>query len=62
MQISKEQVLELVRSRGDDEKTTRAERELPDEVDTDRDQSLLEKFGIDPEELLSRFKGNIPGL
>ncbi len=62
MQISKDQVLELVRSHGDDQKTAQAEQELPDEVGTDRDQGLLERFGIEPEELLSRFKGDIPGL
>ena len=62
MQISKEQLMELVRSHGDDQKTAQAERELPPEIDTDRDQNLLDKFGIDPQELLSRFKGDIPGL
>jgi hypothetical protein len=62
MQISKEQLMELIRSHGDDQKTAQAEEELPNEIDTDRDRNLLEKFGIDPQELLTRFKGDIPGL
>ena len=62
MQISKEQLMELIRSHGDDQKTAQAEEELPSEIDTDRDQNLLDKFGIDPQELLTRFKGDIPGL
>ncbi len=62
MEISKDQLLEIVRSHGDDQKTARAEQELPDQVDTDRDQNLLERFGIDPQELIRRFKGDIPGL
>lgn len=62
MQIPKDQILELLRGRGDDEKAAQADKELPDQVDTDRDQNLLEKFGIDPQELLSKFGGNIPGL
>ena len=62
MQISKDQLLELIRSHGDDQKTAQAEQELPSEIDTDRDQNLLDKFGIDPKDLLSRFKGDIPGL
>ena len=62
MQISKEQLMELVRSHGDDQKTAQAEQELPREIDTDRDRNLLDKFGIDPQELLTRFKGDIPGL
>jgi hypothetical protein len=62
MQISKDQLMELIRSHGDDQKTAQAEQELPPEIDTDRDQNLLDRFGIDPQELLSRFKGDIPGL
>jgi hypothetical protein len=62
MQISKDQLMDLIRSHGDDQKTAQAEQELPPEIDTDRDRNLLDKFGIDPQELLSRFKGDIPGL
>ena len=62
MQISKDQLLELIRSHGDDQKTAQAEQELPDQVDTDKDGGLLERFGIDPQELLSKFGGSIPGL
>ena len=63
MEISKDQVLELIRSHGDDDKTASAQAELPDQVDTDRDAGLLERFGVDPLELLKKFGGgNIPGL
>jgi hypothetical protein len=57
MQIPKDKILELLRSRGDQEKANQAEGELPDQVDTDRDAGLLEKFGIDPSELLNQFGG-----
>jgi hypothetical protein len=62
MQIPKDQILEMIRGRGDDEKAAQAERELPDQVDTERDKNLLEKFGIDPRELLGKLGGDIPGL
>ncbi len=64
MQIDKETVLNLLREQGKEEEANEASRELPDEVDTDQDTGLLERFGIHPEELLSRFTGgrNIPGL
>ena len=67
MQIPKDKILELLRSRGDQDKADQAEGELPDQVDTDRDAGLLQKFGIDPGELLSKFGGGalggkIPGL
>jgi hypothetical protein len=57
MQIPKEQILELLRSRGDNEKADQADGELPDQVDTDQHAGLLEKFGIDPQDLLSQFGG-----
>ena len=57
MKIDKSQILELLRGQGDDAKATRAEQELPDEVDTDRDGGLLERFGIDLGDLLKKFGG-----
>ena len=48
MQIPKEQILEFLRSRGDQDKANQAEGELPQQVDTDKDAGLLEKFGINP--------------
>jgi hypothetical protein len=62
MEIPKEKILELLRSRGDDEKANQADQELPDKVDPERDSGLLSKFGIDPSELLGKLGGNIPGL
>ena len=62
MQIPKEQILEFLRSRGDQDKAQQAEGELPDRVDTDQDQGLLSKYGIDLQDLMSKFGGNIPGL
>lgn len=62
MQIPKDQILELLRGRGDDDKAAQAESELPDEVDTDRDKDQLDRFGIDPQELMSKLSGKIPGL
>jgi hypothetical protein len=64
VQIDKETVLGLLREQGKDEQAEQASRELPDQVDTDRDAGLLERFGIRPDELLSRFTGgrDMPGL
>ncbi|MDQ3858431.1 MAG: hypothetical protein M3327_08305 [Actinomycetota bacterium] len=64
MQIDKQTVLDLLRERGQEDQAREAEQELPDQVDTDRDAGLLERFGINPSDLLSRFAGgrDIPGL
>ncbi len=52
MQIPKDKVLEMIRSRGDQGQADQAQAELPDQVDTDQDQGLLEKFGINPGDLI----------
>jgi hypothetical protein len=63
MEIPKEQILDLLRQQGDHDKAGQAEQELPDQVDTDRDSGLLEKFGISPQDLISKLGGGgIPGL
>ena len=58
MQIPKKKILELLRSRGDDDKASQAEGELPDQVDTEHHAALLEKFGIDPQDLISQLGGS----
>ena len=57
MQIDKNTVLDLLRERGQQDQASQAEQELPDQVDTDRDAGLLQRFGLDPQELLQRFMG-----
>ena len=57
MNIDKNQILELLRSQGDDTRTRQAEERLPDQVDTDRDAGLLSKLGIDPMDLVKRLGG-----
>lgn len=58
MEIDKQQIIDLLRKRGDNDKAGQAESGLPDRVDTEKDSGLLSKFGIDPKDLL----GKIPGL
>jgi hypothetical protein len=59
MQIDKNQILELLRSQGDQAKASQAESELPDQVDTEQHAGLLSKLGINPGELLSRLPGGL---
>jgi hypothetical protein len=67
MQIPKEQILDLLRQQGKDDQVGEADQQLPDQVDPEKDAGLLQKFGIDPGDLLSKFGGGalggkIPGL
>jgi hypothetical protein len=57
MQIPKDQILEFLRSRGEDDKANQADGELPDQVDTDQHAGLLEKYGINPQDLISKLGG-----
>ncbi|MDQ6658003.1 MAG: hypothetical protein M3Z00_07235 [Actinomycetota bacterium] len=52
MQIPKDKIIEMIKSRGDNAQADQANTELPDQVDTDQHQGLLEKFGINPGDLL----------
>ena len=57
MQIPKEQILDLLRQQGKDDQVGEADQQLPDQVDTDQHAGLLEKFGLNPADLLSKFGG-----
>jgi len=59
MQIDKNQILDLLRSTGDTGKADQAERELPDQVDTERDSGVLSNLGIDVNSLLSKLPGGL---
>jgi hypothetical protein len=61
MQIPKEQILELLRSRGEQDKAAQADGELPDQVDTEKHAGLLEKLGIDPGDIVSQLGGGLAG-
>lgn len=57
MQIPKEQILELLRSRGQEDKASQADSELPDQVDTEQDAGILERLGLNPGELIGSLGG-----
>lgn len=57
MNIDKSQILDLLKSQGNHDQADQADKELPDQVDTDRDSGLLQKFGLSVPELISKFAG-----
>lgn len=62
MNIDKSQILDLLKSMGKHDQAKQADGELPDKIDTDKDANLLEKFGIDPRDLLGKLGGGLGGL
>jgi hypothetical protein len=59
MEIPKDKILELLKQRGEHDKADQADKELPAQVDPDRDQGVLEKIGIDPQDLLGKLPGGL---
>jgi hypothetical protein len=56
MQIDKQQVVELLRERGDNDKAEQAKQQLPDQVDTEEHSDLLSQVGVEPQELLAKAR------
>jgi hypothetical protein len=57
MEIPKEQILQLLRERGQGDQADQAAGELPDQVDPEQHAGLLQKFGLDPSDLLKLAGG-----
>ena len=57
MQIDKKQIISFLKSRGEQDKASQADSELPQQVDTEKDSGLLTKFGIDPQDIMKTLGG-----
>lgn len=57
MQFDKSQILDLLRSQGDNGKAQQADEQLPQQVDTEQHAGLLEKIGLSPQELIGKLAG-----
>ena len=62
MNIDKSQIIDLLRSRGENDKAADAERELPTTVDTEKDSGLLERFGLDEMAIRGALGDRLGGL
>lgn len=61
MNIDKDTILNMLRSNGRGSDADQAQQELPDQVDTDEHAGLLDKFGINPADLIAKFTGGNGG-
>jgi hypothetical protein len=55
MQIDKQEIVKLLREKGEDDKAQQAEQQLPDKVDHEEHKNLLEQIGVNPQELISKL-------
>jgi len=61
MQIPKDLILSVLRDRGQDDQAAQADQELPGQVDPDQHAGLLQKFGLDPADLIKLATGGSGG-
>ena len=57
MEIERQEIVDQLRGRSEDDVADRAERELPELVDTDEHEDLLHRLGINPADLLFGIGG-----
>ena len=57
MQIDKQQVINMLKKRGDHDQAAQAEQNLPQQVDTDQHADQLSKLGVNPQDLIGGLKG-----
>jgi hypothetical protein len=62
MLIPKTMVVEQLRARGDTEGAERADNELGEKVDTERDAKLLGDLDVDAQKLIDDFRGQSPAV
>jgi hypothetical protein len=62
MLLPKQMIVEQLRARGDSAGVERADRELGEKVDTERDAELLAQLQIDPRQLDDQFGGQSPAV
>jgi hypothetical protein len=55
MEIDKQQIISMLRERGEHDKAEQAERQLPEKVDHEEHGGMLSQFGVNPQELLGRL-------
>jgi hypothetical protein len=55
MQFDKQTVINLIEEQMGSQHAEQAAQELPDQVDHEQHADLLQKFGVNPEDLMSRF-------
>ena len=57
MKITKQELLKVLRTEGDNDTADRVADRLPDEIDTERDGETLASIGLDDTQLMAKLAG-----
>jgi hypothetical protein len=57
VQIDKEQLLQVLRTEGDNDTADKIAADLPDRIDTERDGDALAAAGLDRTQLMAKLAG-----
>jgi hypothetical protein len=55
MQFDKQTVIDLIKEQMGSEHAQLAAQQLPDQVDHEKHADVLQQFGVNPQDLMSRF-------
>jgi hypothetical protein len=61
VKIAKQELVRILRTEGDNDTADKAERQLPDEIDTDADDGQLAAIGLDRAQLQAKLAGGALG-
>jgi hypothetical protein len=61
VQISKEQLLQVLRTEGDNDTADKIAADLPEDIDTERDSDALAAAGLDRTQLMAKLAGGSLG-
>lgn len=61
MKLDKQELVRVLRTEGDNDTAGKAEQDLPDEIDTDRDGDALDAIGLDRTQLMAKLAGGSLG-
>jgi hypothetical protein len=57
VKLDKQELVNMLRTEGDNDTADKAESSLPDEIDTDQDGEALESVGLDRTQLMAKLAG-----
>lgn len=57
MQVSREQLVQVLRTQGENDTADKVEADLPEQIDTDRDGDALAAAGLDRTQLMATLAG-----